>query len=102
MATETLSAKLAEREAEQVEKLVKAGHYLNVSDFVREAIREKLSKVRMLPVRETTVKAAKKEIVDYLRTVPDAYPSDIAAALGLDLELTFQAVRGLVQEGRVG
>ena len=89
MATETLSAKLAEREAEQVEKLVKAGHYLNVSDFVREAIREKLSKVRMLPVRETTVKAAKKEIVDYLRTVPDAYPSDIAAALVLDLELTF-------------
>ncbi|MFQ5762430.1 MAG: hypothetical protein ACE5PO_05290 [Candidatus Bathyarchaeia archaeon] len=43
-----------------------------------------------------------KEIADYLAKHPGAhYPSDIASNLGLDLEVTFQAVRLLVEEGRI-
>ena len=98
---ETISAKLAAKEAEQIEKLVRAGHYLNVSDFVRAAVRDKLSEIRLIVERPTDLKEAKKEILRYLRDHAEAYPSDIAAERGLDLAVTMRATRELVEEGRI-
>ena len=98
---ETISAKLAAKEAEQIEKLVRAGHYLNVSDFVRAAVRDKLSEIRLIVERPTDLKEAKKEILRYLRDHAEAYPSDIAAERGLDLAMAMRATRELVEEGRI-
>lgn len=98
---ETISAKLAAKEVEQIEKLVRAGHYLNVSDFVRAAVRDKLSEIRLVVERPTDVKEAKKEMLRYLREHGEAYPSDIAAELGLDLAVTMRATQELVQEGHM-
>jgi len=98
---ETISAKLAAKEAEQIEKLVRAGHYLNVSDFVRAAVRDKLSEIRLIVERPTDLKEAKREILRYLRDHEEGYPSDIAAERGLDLAVTMRATRELVEEGRI-
>ncbi len=98
---DTISAKLAPKEVEQIEKLVRAGHYLNVSDFVRAAVRDKLSEIRLIVERPTDLKEAKKEILRYLRDNEEAYPSDIAAERGLDLAVTMRATRELVEEGRI-
>jgi Arc/MetJ-type ribon-helix-helix transcriptional regulator len=99
--SETLSAKLTAKEAEQIEKLVKAGHYLNVSDFVRSAVREKLAQVNLHLVRPATLAQAKREILSYLREHTEAYPSDIAASLGLDLSVTMRAARELAEEDKI-
>lgn len=102
MATaEIIFAKLAAKEVEQIKKLVRAAHYLNVSDFVRAAGRDKLAEVRLIHERPTDAKEAGKEILRYLREHGEAYPSNIAAELGLDLSVTMRAVQGLVKEGRI-
>ncbi len=98
---DTISAKLAAKEVEQIEKLVRAGHYLNISDFVRAAVRDKLAEIRLIVERPTDLKEARKEILRYLRDRGVAYPSDIAAESGLDLAVTMRAVQELVQEGRI-
>jgi len=98
---ETISAKLAAKEVEEIEKLVRAAHFLNVSDFVRAAVRDKLAEVRLVLERPTDLKEAEKAIVRYLREHREAYPSDIAAELGLDLSTTMRAVQELVKEGRI-
>jgi len=97
----TISAKLAAKEVEQIEKLVRAGHFLNIFDFVRSAVRDKLSEIRLIVERPTDVKEAKKAILRYLREHEEAYPSDIAAELGLDLAVTMRATQELIREGRI-
>jgi Arc/MetJ-type ribon-helix-helix transcriptional regulator len=47
------AAKLTPKEFETVEKLVKAGYYLNVSDFVRSAVRDKINETkRRKPIKK--------------------------------------------------
>lgn len=98
---DAVSTRLTEKEVEQIAKLVKMGYYLNVSDFVRSSIREKLENVKILYVRDVDVSTAKRDIMEYIRKVPQAYPSDIAMELGLDMPVVMEAIDELMQEGRV-
>lgn len=98
---EAVSTRLSEKEFEKVEKLVKSGYYLNVSDFIRSAIREKLKSNMTITVREIDIQTAKKEILEYLKKNPVAFPSDIALDFNLDLETVFQAVKELLEEKKV-
>lgn len=98
------ATRLAEREDSLIAKLVKSGYYLNVSEFIREAVREKLEKLgemKIVVVKKTTKQKAKKEIIHYFRSHPGAYVSEAADALGIDTVLAFEAVSELVKEDKL-
>lgn len=97
---ELVSARLSPKEAEEIEKLVEEGFYMNTADFVRMAIREKLETINVVDVRNVEKDRAKKEIVEYLRKNKKAYPSDIADALNLDFDLVLEIAKELMKEGR--
>ncbi len=98
---EHVGARVSRQEVEKLDALVEAGAFLNRSDAVRTAIRDMVSKVRILEVRQVSVAAARQEILSYLKNVEQAYPSDIADALKLDYDLVMRAFRELRQSGEV-
>jgi len=96
------AAKLTPKEFEAVEKLVKVGYYLNVSDFVRSAVRDKLGVMKPVIVRRVLPKTAQNEVFEYIKSHPDVYPDEIADALNLDVETVIDAVGVLVSKKKVG
>lgn len=48
-------------EYEEVLALIEAGRYISASDFVREAIRDKLKSTEIIKLRDITYGAAKKK-----------------------------------------
>lgn len=89
-------------EQEQIETLVNAGVYLSTSDFIREAVRDKLERLRVVMVQDVDHETAKQMVLGYFKRNGKAYPSDAAADLELDLEQVFAIVEELSREGRLG
>ncbi len=56
--------RLADRQEEQIESLVEAGLYISTSEFIREAVREKLQSMRTRTIPDDL---ALKEIEWFLR-----------------------------------
>ncbi len=96
------AVKLTPKEYEGVEHLVKAGYFLNVSDFVRSAVRDKLEALKPTLVRRIPAQAAQREIYHYVKSHPDVYPDEVADALNLDLETVMDAVAALMSKGKIG
>lgn len=96
------ATKLSPKEFEGIEKMVRDGFYLNVSDFVRSAVREKLSKINIVIVRNVSPRVAQREVLEYIKSHPDIYPDEIADALTLDFETVMNAVSALISKGEVG
>jgi len=96
-----IGTKVTSVEQEKIHNLVEVGMYLNPSDFVRDAIREKLEAIEVIKMRDVDYKTAKKEILGYYEKYSEAYPSDISLELGVDLELVYRIVNELVKEKRV-
>lgn len=98
----TIGTKLTQNEMEEINGLIKAGIYLSVSDFLREAVREKLKAIKVIKVRDVDYDTAKKEILGYYRSYSEAYDYEVADNLELDYELVCQIVDELESEGRLG
>lgn len=86
---------------EQIKQLVTSGIYLNTSDFVRDAISDKLTAIKTIKYRDVDYKTAKKEVMGYFQERGEAYPSDIEGDLELDYKLICQIVEELKREGRL-
>ena len=99
--SELVSARLSPKELKEIEKLVEEGFYMNIADFVRTAVREKLESIQIIDVRNVSKEKAEKEIIEYLKKNKKAYPSDIADALQLDFDLVLEIIKELAKEGRV-
>lgn len=56
-----MGSKIPATEFEKIQRLVEAGVYLNTSDFVRDAIRDKLASIKVIKYRDVDYKTAKKE-----------------------------------------
>ena len=97
----TVGTKLTHLEYEKVQNLVDAGMYLSVSDLIRDAIREKLEGIEIIKLRDVDYKTAKKEVLGYYKKFREAYPSDIANELGLELETVYKIVKELIKEKRL-
>jgi Arc/MetJ-type ribon-helix-helix transcriptional regulator len=82
-----VGAKLTRNEAGQINKLVGAGLYLNSSDFIREAVREKLPAIKVIEYRDVDYETAKKEVAGYFKMKGEAYASEASTDLELDYEL---------------
>lgn len=87
----SIGAKIAPAEAAQIRELIEAGLYLNESDFVRDAIRHRLSEIKVIKCREVDFQTAKKEILGYYKCQGEAYPDEAARDLELDFDLVMKA-----------
>ncbi len=96
-----IGSKVSAWEMEQIKQLVTSGIYLNTSDFVRDAIRDKLAAIKTIKYRDVDYNTAKKEIRGYFQERGEAYPSDIEEDLELDYKLICQIVEELKREGRL-
>ena len=74
---------------------------ISVSDFVREAIRDKLRDVKVIKVRDVNYDEATREVLDYYRTYKEAYPHEVADALELDYDLVLKITEELKRDRRL-
>jgi Arc/MetJ-type ribon-helix-helix transcriptional regulator len=96
-----VGAKLTRNEIDQINKLVLAGLYLNPSDFIREAVREKLAAIKVIECRDVDYETAKKEVTGYFQMKGEAYASDASTDLQLDYELVCKIMDDLEKEGKM-
>jgi Arc/MetJ-type ribon-helix-helix transcriptional regulator len=66
-ASVSISARIAPEQAAQILELIEAGLYLDESDFVRDAIRYRLSEIKVIKCRDVDFQTAKKEILGYYK-----------------------------------
>ena len=100
--SKTIGTKLTKIEHEEISDLVDAGVFLSGSDFVREAIRDKLKSIKVIKNRDIDYDTAKKEILGYYKSYEKAYISQVAEDLELDLKLVSIIINDLIKEGRLG
>jgi Arc/MetJ-type ribon-helix-helix transcriptional regulator len=96
-----VGAKLTRNEIDQINKLIEAGVYLNLSDFIREAVREKLAAIKVIEYRDVDYETAKKEVAGYFKMKGEAYASDASTDLQLDYEIVCEIMDDLEKEGRL-
>ncbi len=97
-----MGTKLTRSEIEQIDRLVEAGLYLNPSDFIREAVREKLQSIKVIEYRDVDYETAKKEVAGYFQMRGEAYASDASTDLQLDYDLVCRIMDDLEKEGLLG
>ncbi len=96
-----MGTKLTRNEIDQINKLVDAGFYLNPSDFIREAVRDKLAAIKVIECRDVDYETAKKEVAGYFRMKSEAYASDASTDLQLDYDLVCRIMDDLEKEGQL-
>jgi len=100
-AGKVVGAKLTRDEIEQINRLVEVGLYLNPTDFVREAVSEKLLTIKVVECRDVDYETSKREVAEYFRMRGEAYASDASADLQLDYELVCRIMDDLEREGKM-
>jgi hypothetical protein len=75
--------------------------YLNESDFVRDAIRHRLSEIKVIKCRDVDYETAKKEILGYFKSRGESYPDEASVDLELDFDLLMKITEELRKEGRL-
>jgi len=97
-----VGAKLTRNEIDQIiNKLVETGLYLNPSDFIREAVREKLAAIKVIEYRDVDYETAKKEVAGYFEMKGETYASDASTDLQLDYGLVCKIMDDLEKEGKM-
>ena len=100
--SQAAGTRLAEKTEQEIEKLVSQGFYMSRSEFIRDAVREKLTSFRVIQLREGVgSEQAKREILDYVREKGKAWTSEIADDLRLDLDLVRHVLDELQREGEL-
>lgn len=96
-----VGTKLTSNEIDQIDRLVAAGLYLNHSDFMRQAVREKLEAIKVIEYRDVDYETAKKEVSGYFKRWGEAYASEASLDLELDYELVCRIMDDLKKEGQM-
>lgn len=96
-----LGVRLTEREEEEIKKLVNAGLYISLSEFIRDSVRKNLASLKAIEIRKVSKNIAKKGILDYMERHKEAYASDMSEELGLDIGLVFSIMKELRDRGVV-
>jgi len=99
--TRAVGTKVTQREIREIQGLLDAGEYISISDFVREAIRDKLRAIKVVKVRDIAYDEAKQEVLGYYRSYKEAYPHEVAEDLELDYDLVWQITDELKAEKRL-
>lgn len=97
-----IGTKITHKESQDIKKLIEAGIYLSMSDFLREAVRDKLKAIKVIKIRDVDYDTAKREVLGYYQAYSEAYDYQVADDLELDYELVCRIVDELESEGRLG
>jgi len=101
MAKYEVVTELTRREYERAQRLVDAGYFLNVSDFVRSAVRDKLNATKPTLAHKASPKAVQNEVYSYIKSHPNVYPDEIADALNLNIETVMDTVTTLMSKKKI-
>ncbi|HXX72939.1 MAG TPA: hypothetical protein VEI80_04520 [Candidatus Acidoferrales bacterium] len=94
-----VATKLSKVEYGQVRRLVANGLYINSSDFVRDAVRRRLTEINA--VAKTKSGNIKDELYHYMKDRGGlVWPDDAARDLGYSVLDILEALRRLEKEGR--
>ena len=96
-----IGTKLPAEDFNKISKLVEAGAYISNSDFLREAIRDKLRTIDIINEREISNEQAKQEIYNYCKNNQTIYLSEIANNLELPLIQVNTIVEELIANGNI-
>lgn len=66
-----------------------------------EAYVDELREAHVVVVKEWKVMEARRAVLRYLKGRKATYVTDIAEALGMDLDLAFHVARSLAKEGKI-
>ena len=77
------------------------GIYSSEAEFIREAIRSKLSEFSIVEARSIPEDKLEEEITKYIQERGKAYPSDITADLGIPYFTVLKVIEKLVKEGKI-
>ena len=100
----TISLRLPRRLIEEIDELVRSTKMHSRTEFVERAVEtyvDELREARIVIVKEWTESKARDAILRYLKGRRATYVTDIAEALGMDLDLAFRIVGSLAKEGKV-
>jgi Arc/MetJ-type ribon-helix-helix transcriptional regulator len=96
------AARLSKSDYMKIQQLVKAGLYRSSADFLREAVRDKLGSMEVVSVRKVDAQVAERMIEDYLKMHPGPnFASEIADALRLEFDVTFETIHKFLEEGHI-
>ena len=97
-----IAVRLTRTEYERIEHMIEAGMYRSAADFARDAIRDKLREAEPVSLREFSTKDIERMVDNYLTKHPGShFASEIAEALGLDFRLTLEAIKRMIEAGRI-
>lgn len=84
---------------QEINKIVKAGLYINVSDFVRDAVRVKLRELKSTKLDPPEV--IKQRVYEYFKARGGSgWPDEAAIELGYSVLEVLDALERLRKEGR--
>jgi len=94
-----VGTELTMEEYNEIQELINAGMYISISDFLKDAVRDKLysnsNAAKVIEIRNVDYSEAKREVLDYYRTYKEAFPHEVAEALELDYELVWRITEDL-------
>ncbi len=99
--TKAVGTKLTLREIREIQGLIEANMYISISDFAREAVRDKLRAIKVVKMRDVGYEEAKNEVLGYYRSYKEAYPHEVAEDLELDYDLVWKITEELKEEKRI-
>ena len=100
----TISLRLPRRLIEEIDELVGRTRMRSRTEFIERAVEtyvDELREARIVVVKPWTKAKARAAILRYLKGRRATYVTDIAEALGMDLDIAFQVVESLAKEGKV-
>ncbi len=100
----TISLRLPRRLLEDIDELVRRTRMRSRTEFVERAVEtyaDELREARIVVVKPWTEAKARAAILRYLKGRRATHVTDIAEALGMDLDLAFRVVGSLAGEGKV-
>ena len=97
-----IAVRLTRVEHERIQEMIRAGLFRSAADFAREAVRDKLREAEPVGVRQLSRRETERVIDGYLTKHPGPhFASEIAEALGLDFRSTLDAVKRMIESGRI-
>ncbi len=100
----TISLRLPRPLLDDIDELVRRTRMRSRTEFLERAVEtylDELRESRIVVVKSWTEARARAAILRYLKGRRATYVTDVAEALGMDLDLAFRVVGSLVKEGKV-
>lgn len=100
----TISLRLPRPLLEEIDGLVRRTRMRSRTEFIERAVEtyvDELREARIIVTKPWTETKARAAILRYLKGRRATYVTDIAEALGMDLDLAFRIVGSLAKEGKV-